>query len=248
MDYSPLPADATFPRWRDRLRAVIEVLLLSGILSSFVTTLVFSFLYGKNANLMSMNATIVASFVLMEAGILLLLLVFILTINDEAITGLGLHWRRWKFNLILGLGLVPCFFFINGIAALVFKIYLPEYYTEQNPLVEIIQTPQQLALFIFSALVAGGIKEELQRAFILNRFRRYLGGAWVGLVIWSLAFGAGHYVQGVQGIVIASLYGFVFGITYILSGSLMAPIVAHSVYDTLALLAYWFVTKSNLAA
>jgi membrane protease YdiL (CAAX protease family) len=114
--------------------------------------------------------------------------------------------------------------------------------------VEIIQTPQQLALFIFSALVAGGIKEELQRAFILNRFRRYLGGAWVGLVIWSLAFGAGHYVQGVQGIVIASLYGFVFGITYILSGSLLAPIVAHSVYDTLALLAYWFVTKSNLAA
>jgi membrane protease YdiL (CAAX protease family) len=62
-------------------------------------------------------------------------------------------------------------------------------------------------------------------------------------VIWSLAFGAGHYVQGVPGIVIASLYGFIFGTIYLLSGSLIAPIVAHGVYDSLAILAYWFFSR-----
>jgi uncharacterized protein len=111
---------------------------------------------------------------------------------------------------------------------------------ETNPLIEIIRTPQQLGLFIFSALIAGGIKEELQRAFILSRFRKYLGGSLAGLILWSLAFGAGHYAQGVQGIVVASIFGFIFGMIYLISGSLVAPIVAHSIYDTLALLGYWY--------
>ncbi len=62
----------------------------------------------------------------------------------------------------------------------------------------------------------------------------------MGLVVWSIGFGAGHYVQGVQGVVTAALYGLIFGIVYLQSGSLIAPIVAHSAYDSLALLAYWF--------
>jgi membrane protease YdiL (CAAX protease family) len=61
----------------------------------------------------------------------------------------------------------------------------------------------------------------------------------LGLIVWSLAFGAGHYVQGVH-ITIATIYGFVFGILYLLRGSLIAPIVAHAAYDTMALLIYWF--------
>jgi membrane protease YdiL (CAAX protease family) len=89
-------------------------------------------------------------------------------------------------------------------------------------------------------LIAGGIKEELQRAFILTRFREHLGGAGLGLLLWSIGFGAGHYVQGIQGVVIATIYGLIFGIVYILSRSLIAPIIAHSAYDTVVLLAYWF--------
>ncbi len=145
----------------------------------------------------------------------------------------------------LGLALVPFLFLIDAIVAIAFKLYLPKYYMEQNPLTEIIRTPQQLALFILAALLAGGIKEELQRAFILNRFRTYLGGSAVGLVLWSIAFGAGHYIQGAQGIVIAAIYGFLFGIVYILSGSLIAPMIAHGLYDSLALLAYWFFSRRS---
>ena len=245
MDYAPFSAKPSYTRWPNRLQAFIEVLLISGILSSFIAALIFSAVHGENENLFSMNATIVASFILLESGITLLLLVIILKANRETASGLGLHGYRWKSQLLLGLALVPIFFLINMIVGGAFRIFLPEYYIERNPLIDIIQTPQQLALFIFSALIAGGIKEELQRAFILNRFRRYLGGAWLGLVLWSVAFGAGHYVQGVQGITLASLYGLIFGITYLMSGSLIAPIVAHSAYDTVALIAYWFVMGPN---
>ena len=147
---------------------------------------------------------------------------------------------RWKSDFLLGIGLAFLLLVINFGVAFIFQQYLPKYSLQKNPLTEIIQTPQQLALFIFAALIAGGIKEEIQRAFILNRFGRYLGGAGLGLILWSLAFGAGHYVQGVQGITIATIYGFLFGVIYLLRGSLTAPIVAHSAYDTMALLAYWF--------
>ncbi len=224
----------------DRFQAFIEVLLLSGLISSYLAALIFSAFHGNGVDLLAMDAAIVSLFVLLEAAFTLLLLVAILKAHRETFCSLGLRWKRWKFYLLLGLGLVPFFFLINALAASVFRVYLPKYYIELNPLTKTIQTPQQLTLFIISALVAGGIKEELQRAFILSRFRRYLGGAWLGLVLWSLAFGAAHYVQGVQGITIATLYGFIFGVVYLLSGSLIAPIVAHGVYDTLALLAYWF--------
>lgn len=239
MDDLDIPVNPPRTSRVDRLQAIIEVLLLSGLISSFLVALILSAFHRSRAALLTMDAPVVSAFVLMEAGITLVLLVVVLKAHRETICSLGLQWDRWKSNLLLGLGLVPLFFLINAVAAFVFRVYLPKYYTEQNPLTEMIQTPQQLALFIFSALVAGGIKEELQRAFILSRFRRYLGGAWLGLLLWSFAFGAAHYVQGVQGIALATLYGFIFGILYLATGSLIAPIVCHGAYDTIALLAYW---------
>jgi len=44
---------------------------------------------------------------------------------------------------------------------------------------------------------------------------------------------------------VATVYGFAFGLLYILSGSLTAPIIAHGIYDALVLVAYWFL-RSNI--
>jgi uncharacterized protein len=240
MEYSPLPVEISRKSWIDRLQAVFEILLLSGLISGFLAALVLPFFHIRNTELLLKDIRVLSIYLLLESGIAILILAAILKLHGEAIHGLGFRWEHWKRNFVMGLALIPFLFLINAIVAIVFKAYLPEYYMEKNPLVENLHTPQQLALFIFSALIAGGIKEEIQRAFIINRFRSYLGGAVTGLLIWSLAFGAGHYVQGVQGIVIASLYGFLFGGIYLLSGSLIAPIAAHGAYDALAILAYYF--------
>jgi membrane protease YdiL (CAAX protease family) len=242
MDDSSFALNTPPKTWIHRFQALFEVLLLSGLLSSFLAVLFVSVYYRRNVEFAMMEAKAVCTFLLLEAGFTFILLAVILRAHGETIGSLGLKRFRWKTNLLLGLALVPFLFFVNSIVTFVFRSYLPKYYIEHNPLVEIIHTPQQLALFIFSALIAGGIKEELQRAFILNRFKRYLGGAALGLLLWSLAFGFGHYLQGVQGISTAALYGFIFGIVYLRSGSLIAPIVAHGLYDSVALLAYWSVS------
>jgi membrane protease YdiL (CAAX protease family) len=205
-----------------------------------VASLILLALNLKHAGSIINNANITALYLLLESGILFLILAIILQSRREEFKSLGLHWNQWKSDIALGVSLVPLFFLINLAVVAFFKAFLPQYYAEENPLSNSIHTPGQLALFIFAAIIAGGIKEELQRAFILNRFREYLGGAEIGLIVWSLVFGIGHFVQGVQGVVIASILGMIFGAVYIARGSILAPIVAHGIYDSLALLFYWF--------
>jgi len=213
---------------------------MSGVVSGVLAIVPFLLFRIKDTALLLKNASFISLYLLIDAGITFLILGAILRARRESLESLGLHWENWKRNILLGLALVPLLFLVNAFVAVFFKVFLPQFYLEKNPLTDSIQTPQQLALFILSALVAGGIREEVQRAFIINRFRGYLGGAGLGLVLWSLAFGLLHSVQHAQGIVVATSLGFSFGLMYLVTGSLVAPIIAHSAYDTLALLAYWF--------
>jgi membrane protease YdiL (CAAX protease family) len=232
----PTPKERT---WLDRLQAILEIFLLSGLVSGFFAVLPFSLHTGGSLAL-TRDARTVALYLLLDTGISLTLLFLVLGSHRETLRDLGMRFNQWRFDAVLGLIVVPVLFVLNTIVGVGFRTLLPRYYMDRNPLTEIIRTPQELALFLLSAFVAGGIKEELQRAFIITRFRRHLGGAWLGLVVWSLAFGAGHYAQGLQGVVAAALFGFLFGLIYLLRGNLIAPILAHSLYDTAALLGYWF--------
>jgi uncharacterized protein len=239
MDYSPSEQESRRITWIDRVQAIFEILLVSGLFSSVLASLLLYAFQRKNSPAILANVRSFSAFLLLETGITFLILAVFMKARRETFQGLGLRWNRWKFHLALGLMLVPLLFLINGMVETFFRTHFSRYYSDKNPIMELIHSPQQLTLIIFSALIAGGIKEELQRAFILTRFREYLGGATIGLVLWSLAFGFGHYVQGAQGVVVASIFGVLFGILYLLTGSLIAPIVAHSLYDVLALLAYW---------
>jgi len=232
------PVDIQRHSWINRFQAVFEVLLVSGLVSSFIAA--FPFYRSLSSSGFPLNNPyLLCSYILLEAGITLALLLLIMRAHRERIADLGFRTRRWKVDVLLGIALVPVLFFINGVITFAFQTYLPKHFSRHNPLLEVIHTRQQLELFVFSALVAGGIKEELQRAFILTRFRQYLGGAWLGLVLWSIVFGAAHYVQGWQGIAAAGFFGFIFGAVYLVRGSLIAPMLAHGLYDSLVLVGYW---------
>ncbi len=226
-------------RWLDRIQALIEVLLLSGMVSGFLAILPFS-LRAKGHPILTRDVPSVVTYLLLESWITLVLLFAVLRAHRETLRDLGWRTRQWVTDATYGIALVPLLFALGGAVNAAFRSWWPKYYVEQNPLTQIIRTPHDLGLFLLAAFIAGGIKEELQRAFILNRFRDHLGGSGIGLLVWSIAFGLGHYVQGLQGIVAATLFGFLFGLSYLVRGSLIAPIVAHSLYDASALLGYWF--------
>jgi membrane protease YdiL (CAAX protease family) len=229
--------------WRDRIHALLEVLLVAGLLSSTIAYLPFA-LSGISHEALVTSARFISLFVLVEACITVALLTLLLRVHGETLRHLGWRSDRLRADVFIGLVVVPVLFLMSGLISYFFRSYLPRYYTEQNLLLETIRSPGDLALLIVSALFAGGIKEELQRAFVLVRFREYLGGAAPGLMLWSVVFAYGHYLQGVQGSVIAGLFGVLFGVIYLVRGSMVAPIVAHSVYDAAALLGYWFLKAS----
>ena len=225
--------------WQKRLQAIFEVLLLAGIVSALLAFTPFSMSRLASEQVYH-NARLLTGYILLEAAITLIFLMVVLKSHRETLFDLGLIWSEWKPNLYVGVFLVPILFAVNELTGILFHIFFPQYVAAQNPLLDTIRTPTDLALFLVVSIFAGGIKEELQRAFVLGRFRTYLGGAKLGLVLWSLAFGLGHYAQGVQAIVSATLFGFLFGSIYLIRRNLIAPMVAHALYDISALLGFWF--------
>ncbi len=243
-DQEPPQPKMTQLSWIYRLQALFEVILLTGAASSMLAGFPFVYSHAGRAGLLS-DIRIMSAYVLLEALVTFILLFLVMRSHGETLQWLGLRWLHWRTEVVIGLALVPFLFVLNMVVSIVFQTFFPKFFLERNPLTDLIHGPRDLILFIFTALIAGGIKEEFQRAFILRRFQVYLGGASLGLMIWSAAFGVGHYVQGVQGMVAAGIFGFIFGIAYLARGSLIAPMVAHGAYDTVALLGYWFLSQHS---
>jgi membrane protease YdiL (CAAX protease family) len=81
--------------------------------------------------------------------------------------------------------------------------------------------------------VAGGVREELQRAFLLQRFERHLGGATVGVVVLSVAFGLGHLLQGYDAALATGVLGAFWAIVYLRRRSSVAPIISHAGFNSI---------------
>jgi membrane protease YdiL (CAAX protease family) len=108
----------------------------------------------------------------------------------------------------------------------------------ENPLAGLLRSPRDAWLFALVVLVAGGVREEIQRAFLLHRFEVWLGGGAVGVIVTSVAFGAGHSVQGYDVAIVTGLLGAFWGVIYLRRRSAVAPMVSHAAFDLLQILQF----------
>ena len=107
---------------------------------------------------------------------------------------------------------------------------------ERNPLEGLLAEPGSAVVFGLVAIVAGGLREELQRAFLLTRFERYLGGTATGVAVLSIAFGLGHMLQGLDAAVTTGTLGLLWALMYVRRRSTLAPIVSHAGFNALEVL------------
>ncbi len=139
---------------------------------------------------------------------------------------------------LAGLPLVLVAIGIAGLVLTLIQQFLPSLHTvEHNPLQALMQSPRNAWLFVLVALVAGGLREEIQRAFVLHRFDGWLGGGVIGVIVSSAAFGAGHLIQGVDAAVATGLLGAFWGSVYLRRRSMVAPLVSHAGFDLLQIAA-----------
>lgn len=92
------------------------------------------------------------------------------------------------------------------------------------------RSPVELALL---AALAGFAEEILFRGLVQVGLARVLP-EWGALLMAGAAFGLAHFITPAYA-VLAGLAGLYLGGLFLLQGSLTAPIVAHAVYDVVAL-------------
>ena len=219
-----------------RVVAVIEVLLCSDLVtqSAIGNTLLA---VGYRAKLPSgaLNVWYVVALSLCDAVLLIGLIFVLLYAHGERPRDLFLGRRPIVSEGVLGLLLITIAFGIGVAVILSVRRFAPSLHNvDQTPLQGLLTSPRDAWLFALVVLVAGGMREEIQRAFLLHRFDVWLGGRTVGLVVTSVAFGAGHFdLQGVDAGIATGLLGFFWGFVYLRRRSSMAPIVSHAGVDLL---------------
>ena len=110
----------------------------------------------------------------------------------------------------------------------------------ENPLRGFLGTQSGFLMFLFVVIVAGGVREELQRAFLLHRFRGDLGQPWMGVFITSLSFGMGHTLQGLDAAIVTGALGALWAVMYLVRGGAVASMVSHSLFNSTELLRVFF--------
>ncbi|MGE0043512.1 MAG: CPBP family intramembrane glutamic endopeptidase [Vicinamibacterales bacterium] len=243
-DPAPAPpaggqAAATAPaRAHARLRAGFEVL----VCSAYPTQLAVAGLLrlaglaptGDDGRL---SAAFVFSLSLIDAVVLLALVAYFLRRGGESPRRLFLGDRPPLREAALGVALLPLVFAAVFAVLIAIQALAPGLRNvPENPLGALTGTPLGLAGFVVVAIVAGGLREELQRAFLLHRFEQHLGGPWVGVLVTSAAFGLGHTLQGWDAAGATGTLGLLWALVYLRRRSVVAGVVSHALFNCAELL------------
>jgi membrane protease YdiL (CAAX protease family) len=172
-----------------------------------------------------------------DVAAVIALMVLLTRARHESVSELWLGGRPIVREALVGFSLVPVVFALVLVLMLSLRAIAPWLQNVAvNPLEQLATGGVGNAIvFGLVAVVAGGVREELQRAFLLRRFQD-LGGTAVGVVVLSLAFGALHYPQGYDAMITTGVLGAFWAIVYLRRRSVIAPVVTHAGFNSLGVL------------
>jgi membrane protease YdiL (CAAX protease family) len=216
-----------------RVRALLEVLICSGYPTQLlILATLWSAGLGAQAAEGVPSLAFVALLSLTDAVLLVALVMFFLMAGGERPRDVFIGSRPIGQEAWRGVLLIPVSFLVALAVIVAARMLAPSLHNvEVNPFERLMETPGQRAVLAFVVMVAGGLREEIQRAFILHRFRQSLGGAWLGLVLFSIAFGLGHLQQGRDVALATAALGAFWGAIYIVRRSIASPAIAHAGFN-----------------
>ena len=233
--FSEIPTLATEAPalFRDRLIALGEVTLCSGFptqLGGVVLLQLAGAEPSSSAGQLSLLYVIILS--LVDTTLVLSLVWLMFRTHGEQPRTILLGTRPLGREMLLGLMLVPAALLLVSVSFTLITRFAPTLHNVvENPLEALISSPSAAIAFGLVAMVAGGLREEVQRAFILRRFEQHLGGAVTGLIVFSIVFGLGHLVQGRDAAIVTGLLGALWGFLYLSRRSVVAPLTCHALFN-----------------
>jgi membrane protease YdiL (CAAX protease family) len=222
-----------------RMVAIFEIILCSSV----PTQLALGFLLSlggwspTTAN-GALSLPYVMTLSLADTVLLIVLMVALLHAHGEDAMSLWIGQRSIRREALIGIALIPGIFLFVVVLLNGLRLVFPGLHNvPTNPLEALAgDSAEEAVMFGLLAIVAGGVREELQRAFLLHRFEQHLGGAKVGVVVLSTAFGLGHYVQGWDAVITTAALGAVWALLYLDRRSSVAPVMSHAGFNSLEIL------------
>ena len=180
------------------------------------------------------------SLIMIEALLIPMILLFIYLDGSLERTKVLLHIGSLKRGLFLGLGIPVFAMIVDNIAVLIYAIAFIFFFGEPTTITELPggtswdSSPVALILTFISICILTPISEELLfRGYILDALNR-LHGKWPAIIISSIIFGMVHFDPFTMGM--ATIGGVIYGWIRMRTGSLVPGIVAHAMWNTMALM------------
>jgi len=243
--YEPAPEPPYIPVPRpvlplDRLAALVEVVICSGFPSQIVLIVI---LRGFGLRMTAADGRLSPPFVfavsLLDAIVVVTLVIFFLRVHHESPRQVLFGARPFLRETFFGVAIFPAIFMFVMIVLVLLFHYAPQLHNVvRNPLEDMLRTRRDAIVFAGVVMIAGGVREEVQRGFIAHRFGQYLGGAALGIVIYSFFFGLGHFEQGYDAMIATGILGLIWGFLYLVRRSIVAPMVSHAAFNLAQLLKY----------
>lgn len=224
----------------ERLGALIEVFLCSGFPTQLLvlTALTEAGLPALGAD-GSLSPAFVTVWALSDMVLVLGLVSMFLRAHGEPVREFVVGERRPSREVALGVLLIPAAFAAVVLVLAIVLVLRPSLNNVPvNPFERMMQTPKDAAVFALVVMLAGGVREEVQRGFIVRRFDQYLGGGLVGVAIYSVVFGLGHVEQGYAAAIATGGLGALWGWVYYVRRSIIAPMVSHAGFNLGQLVKY----------
>jgi len=236
----PSPQPPASALWAARVVALLEVLICSEYPTQIALSQTFVALgFGPYTRAGQLRIGYVVGLSLADAVLLIALVVMFLVAHGESPRAIFNGGRRIGREAAVGIPMIFTALAIGIAVLFLVQRFAPQLHTvPENPLQSLLHSKRNILLLAVVVIVAGGVREEIQRAFLLHRFEQWLGGGIVGVVVTSVMFGAGHLYEGIDAVVATGLLGAFWGVVYLRRRSVVAPMVSHSGFDLLQIVQF----------
>ena len=241
----PVPEPLFIPERRrvlpiERVGALIEILICSGFPTQVLLILVMR---GFGVPMRAADGRLSPPFIftlsLLDAVLVIGLVLTFLRAHHESAREVLIGRVSLIRESLLGLATLPGVFMLVTLVLILILKYAPGLHNvATNPFEDMLRTRSDAIVFGIVVMIAGGVREEVQRGFIAHRCGQYLGGALGGVAVYSVFFGAGHADQGYDAMIAIGILGFLWGLLYLSRRSIVAPLVSHATFNLAQLLKY----------
>lgn len=213
--------------------ALLQIVACSGYPTQILTMaalILFGFRHVQDPS--DWSLVYVGTLLVIDSIMLVGLVIAFLRLHGERPMDVFLGMHPIGGEVVRGILLVPMVFVMVAMIAAAVQLYAPWLHNDVNPFQTLIRAPNGVLMMGALSIIVGGLREEIQRAFVLHRFTQ-IGRPVIGLIVFSALFGLGHQVQGWDAVIMTAALGAIWGAVYLRRRSLIAPAVCHGAFDVI---------------